>query len=179
VAESLHVDDALGAVLEPLLPARVSPRIGRPRVDDRIAFTAILFVLVTGVPWRMLPRELGCSGVTAWRRLREWHGGQLHDAGRSVPGQGLGDIRAGRHADCAHGAPQQRVARRTGARSVQARHLRRRMNGGARGASRRSELSSREPRRSTSTPAPEHLDARREQPALRACGRARRATSGS
>lgn len=51
---------ALG-VLEPLLPERLHQRIGRPRVDDRIAFTAILFVLVTGVPWRALPRELGCS----------------------------------------------------------------------------------------------------------------------
>jgi len=58
--------------LEPLLPERVHQRIGRPRVDDRIAFTAILFVLVTGVPWRVLPREIGCSGVTAWRRLCDW-----------------------------------------------------------------------------------------------------------
>ena len=70
MAESLHVDDGLWAVLEPLLPARVSLRIGR--IDDRIAFTAILFVLVTGVPWRLLPREFGCSGVTAWRWLRDW-----------------------------------------------------------------------------------------------------------
>jgi transposase len=72
VAESLHVDDGLWAVLEPLLPARVSLRIGRPLIDDRMAFTAIRFVLVTGVPWRLLPREFGCSGVTAWRRLRDW-----------------------------------------------------------------------------------------------------------
>ena len=27
---------------------------------------------MTGVPWRVLPREIGCSGVTAWRRLRDW-----------------------------------------------------------------------------------------------------------
>jgi transposase len=31
-----------------------------------------VFVLVTGVPWRMVPKEIGCSGVTAWRRLRDW-----------------------------------------------------------------------------------------------------------
>jgi transposase len=79
VAKSLHVDDGLWAVLEPLLPERVSQRIGRPRVDDRIAFTAILFVLVTGVPWRVLPRELGCSGVTAWRRLRDWQAAGVWD----------------------------------------------------------------------------------------------------
>ena len=59
MAESLHVDDGLWAVLEPLLPERVHQGSGRPRVDDRIAFTAIHFVLVTGVPWRVLPRSLG------------------------------------------------------------------------------------------------------------------------
>src|SRR4030095_2563562 len=33
----------------------------------------ILFVLRTGVPWQLLPRELGCgSGMTCWRRLRDW-----------------------------------------------------------------------------------------------------------
>jgi transposase len=79
MAESLHVDDGLWAVLEPLLPERVPRRIGRPRVDDRIAFTAILFVLVTGVPWRVLPRQLGCSGVTAWRRLRDWQAAGVWD----------------------------------------------------------------------------------------------------
>jgi transposase len=73
VAESLHVDDGLWAVLEPLLPERVHQRIGRPRGDDRIAFTAILFVLVTGVPWRVLPQESGCSGVTAWVRGDAWN----------------------------------------------------------------------------------------------------------
>jgi transposase len=44
--------------------------MGRPCVDDRVAFTAIVFVLLTGVPWPMVPTEIGCSGVTAWRRLR-------------------------------------------------------------------------------------------------------------
>jgi transposase len=79
MADPLHVDDGFWAVPEPLLPERVSQRIGRPRVDDRIAFTAILFVLVTGVPWRVLPRELCCSGVTAWRRLRDWQAAGVWD----------------------------------------------------------------------------------------------------
>jgi transposase len=79
MAEPLHVDDGFWAVLEPLLPQRVSQRIGRPRVDDRIAFRAVLFVLVTGVPWRVLPREIGCSGVTAWRRLRDWQAAGVWD----------------------------------------------------------------------------------------------------
>lgn len=32
-----------------------------------------MYVLRTGVAWRDVPAEtVGCSGVTAWRRLREW-----------------------------------------------------------------------------------------------------------
>jgi transposase len=75
VAHALLVDDGFWEVLEPLLPERPAQRIGRPRVSDRAAFTAIVFVLLTGVPWRMVPKEIGCSGVTAWRRLRDWQAG--------------------------------------------------------------------------------------------------------
>jgi transposase len=32
-----------------------------------------VYVLRTGMPWRLVPAELGCgSGVTCWRRLRDW-----------------------------------------------------------------------------------------------------------
>jgi transposase len=35
--------------------------------------TGILFVLRSGIPGELLPKELGCgSGMTCWRRLREW-----------------------------------------------------------------------------------------------------------
>jgi transposase len=35
--------------------------------------TGILFVLQTAIPWEYLPQEMGCgSGMTCWRRLREW-----------------------------------------------------------------------------------------------------------
>jgi len=45
----------------------------RKRVPDRQTLTGILFVLKTGIPWEALPQEMGCgSGVTCWRRLREW-----------------------------------------------------------------------------------------------------------
>jgi transposase len=67
------VSDSLWAALAPLIPARRRPRAGRPPIDDRAALTGILFVLKSGIPWEMLPREMGCgSGMTCWRRLHEW-----------------------------------------------------------------------------------------------------------
>lgn len=68
------VPDALWAVVEPLLPPEPpKPKGGRPRLPDRAALTGILFVLQSGIPWEMLPQEMGCgSGMTCWRRLRDW-----------------------------------------------------------------------------------------------------------
>jgi transposase len=79
------VDDELWALLEPILPSQ--PRRfrypGRRRLDDRAVLQGILFVLHTGIGWEHLPQELGYgSGMTAWRRLHEWHAAgvwsQLH-----------------------------------------------------------------------------------------------------
>ena len=69
------VTDELWNIIEPLLPKEPPrPRGGRPRVSDRAALTGILFVLKTGIPWEYLPREMGCgSGMTCWRRLRDWN----------------------------------------------------------------------------------------------------------
>lgn len=68
------VPDALWAVVEPLLPPEPpKPKGGRPRLSDRAALTGILFVLQSGIPWEMLPQEMGCGcGMTCWRRLRDW-----------------------------------------------------------------------------------------------------------
>ena len=68
------VSDELWAAIEPLLPSRPPrPKGGRPPISDRAALTGILFVLMTGTPWEMLPPEMGCgSGMTCWRRLRDW-----------------------------------------------------------------------------------------------------------
>ncbi|MFY4722695.1 IS5 family transposase [Streptomyces sp. LaBMicrA B280] len=71
-----EVDDGLWKRIEPLLPVieRRFPYPGRRRLDDRRVLCGILFVLYTGIPWRYLPQELGFgSGMTCWRRLREWN----------------------------------------------------------------------------------------------------------
>ena len=70
------VSDELWDVIGPLLPVRRKRRSrkgGRPPVDDRAALCGIVFVLRTGIPWEYLPQEMGCgSGMTCWRRLRDW-----------------------------------------------------------------------------------------------------------
>jgi len=69
------VSDELWKIVEPLIP-EVERRYrypGRKRIPDREVLTGILFVLRTGIPWEDLPGEMGCgSGVTCWRRLKEW-----------------------------------------------------------------------------------------------------------
>ena len=68
------VPNGLWHVIEPLLPlTKPKPQGGRPRLPDRPCLRGILFVLRSGIPWEMLPKELGCgSGMTCWRRLRDW-----------------------------------------------------------------------------------------------------------
>ena len=73
------VDDALWVLIEPLLPKRRRrnrQHAGRKPIPDRAVLTGILFVLRSGVPWNLLPREMGCgSGTTCWRRLVRWQRG--------------------------------------------------------------------------------------------------------
>ena len=66
--------DTLWELVEPAMPEdRPKPKGGRPPISNRAALTGILFVLKTGTPWEYLPQELGCgSGMTCWRRLRDW-----------------------------------------------------------------------------------------------------------
>jgi len=70
------LDESLWQLVEPVLPPPKPRRQrypGRKPVSNRQALTGILFVLKTGIPWEYLPQELGCgSGMTCWRRLRDW-----------------------------------------------------------------------------------------------------------
>jgi transposase len=71
------VDDELWELIQPLLPPPKPRRQGYPGrkpLENRKALTGILFVLKSGIPWELLPQEMGCgSGMTCWRRLRDWH----------------------------------------------------------------------------------------------------------
>lgn len=76
------VSDELWAEIEPLLPPEPpKPKGGRPRISNRATLTGILFVLKSGIPWEMLPQEMGCgSGMTCWRRLQAWQEAGVWDA---------------------------------------------------------------------------------------------------
>jgi transposase len=75
VSDDLVPDD-LWERIAPLLPPRPPRRHrypGRLPADDRAALRGIVYVLRKNVSWRDVPAErTGCSGVTAWRRLRDW-----------------------------------------------------------------------------------------------------------
>ena len=73
------VSDSLWAKVEPLLPKpkrknRHVQYAGRKRTEPRKVLTGIVFVLKTGIPWRVLPRTTEWpSGHTCRRYLLRWH----------------------------------------------------------------------------------------------------------
>ncbi len=75
MAEML-VPDELWELIEPLLPPPKPQRAkypGRLPLDRRTVLTGIPFVLKSGIPWEMLPKEMGCgSGMSCWRHLKAW-----------------------------------------------------------------------------------------------------------
>lgn len=74
------VSDELWAVIEPVLPKRRPGVRGARPLPDRLVLQGILFVLFTGVGWEDLPQELGFgSGMTCWRRLRDWQQAGVFD----------------------------------------------------------------------------------------------------
>jgi transposase len=70
------IDDKLWEEIASLLPKHKKRRFrfpGRKPIDDRKALNGIVFILISGIPWNMLPQEMGCgSGMSCWRRLRDW-----------------------------------------------------------------------------------------------------------
>lgn len=70
-----RVSDEIWEVIKQHIPARENhhPRGGgRPRVDDRKVFDAILFVAKTGCQWNALSATGICSSSTAHLRFQQW-----------------------------------------------------------------------------------------------------------
>ena len=67
-----EVSNVFWEKVEPLIPPAPShAKGGRPRVEDRKIFTAIIYLLRTGIQWNALPREQGASS-TVHDRFQEW-----------------------------------------------------------------------------------------------------------
>jgi putative transposase len=83
IPSRFRLPDALWVRIEPLLPSHpLRPSGGRPRRPDRPIAEAILFVLLTGIPWRALPRCYGAA-TTAHDRFQEWaHAGVFEELWR-------------------------------------------------------------------------------------------------
>jgi len=76
------IDEELWSYIKPLLPRRRRRKrhTGRLPLCDRRVLSGILFVLRSGIPWEMLPKEMGCgSGMTCWRRLKAWQKARVWD----------------------------------------------------------------------------------------------------
>lgn len=122
------LSDELWSRIEPLLPVRPASRTGPKPLPNRLVLQGILFVLYTGIGWEDLPQELGFgSGMTCWRRLRDWTEAgvfdQLHQAllaelnaaGRIDWSRACVDAS---HVRAKRGVPLPGPARSTGARPV-------------------------------------------------------------
>jgi transposase len=73
VASAQMPDEFYDVVNHHLPPEQpVGPKGGRPRIRHGTVLKVIWFVLVSGCRWEDVPSEMGCSGRTAHRRLRDW-----------------------------------------------------------------------------------------------------------
>jgi len=79
--KSWEVSDAFWAIVEPLIPKserdkeRQYKRIaggGRKPLESRKVFSAIVYVLRTGIQWKALPKEVFGSQSAIHRYFREW-----------------------------------------------------------------------------------------------------------
>ena len=65
------LSDKWWAMIDPILPKQDTARGGRPRCDARLVLEGILWVLVGGAQWRLLPKEYP-SRSTCHRWLKRW-----------------------------------------------------------------------------------------------------------
>lgn len=66
-----RLPDEVWAVFEPILPAVTWCGNGRPPASNRDCLHGLLYVLVSGVGWKMVPSGFPC-GKTIQARLKGW-----------------------------------------------------------------------------------------------------------
>lgn len=75
------IEDGLWERIEPLLPKKRRRKRfpARLPLENRRVLTGILFVLRSGIPWEMLPKERGCgSGMTCLLMALLFAGGVMN-----------------------------------------------------------------------------------------------------
>ena len=67
-----RLPDEIWAIFEPVLPPVVWSGEGRPPVSNHKCLHGLLYVLITGIGWEMLPKKVFPSYKTIQRRLKRW-----------------------------------------------------------------------------------------------------------
>jgi transposase len=114
------VPDGLWELAEPLLPRFTVRRQGggRAPVDERLVFTAVVYVLTSGCAWRQLPPGFEVSPATAHRRFTAWTAADVwrrlrHTARARLPCRAEVDWSAAiADAAAARSAPRRDISRR-------------------------------------------------------------------
>jgi transposase len=88
ISKTFQLPPALWEQAQPLIPPLPpKKKVGRPRLDDRTALTAIFYVMRNGGQWKSLPRCLGAASTVhdrfqAWTKAgffeALWRAGVLH-----------------------------------------------------------------------------------------------------
>jgi transposase len=68
---SRRLPDEIWSTFEPILPPVVWCGNGRPPCDNRTVLHGLLYVLVSGIAWEMVPPCFPC-GKTIQSRLKRW-----------------------------------------------------------------------------------------------------------
>src|SRR3954465_5819042 len=77
--------------VRPLLPPKSAhPKGGRPWADDKACFAGIVYQLRNAIRWNAMPAGFP-SGVTCWRRHRDWTRAGVWEAVRQVVVEELAD----------------------------------------------------------------------------------------
>lgn len=74
-----RVPDALWEKMSKVLSVYDTPaKVGRPRINQRLAMDALIYRLRTGCQWNYLPQEFGW-GMSVYRTFRRWEARGIFD----------------------------------------------------------------------------------------------------